>query len=452
MIVRVFKAGISRGESPVNYLMSDRDHTGQRRAVAPEVLEGSPDLTIAVINNIQRKHKYVSGAIAFRDNEQPTREQMKQVIQSFKQSVCPGLGPKHFNCLFVMHLDKGNTEIHFVIPMTEMSSGKRMNIHPPGKQNIQLYEAFTQVTNHQLGYAQVVPDPLKLALSDFERHTPEGKTDRSNKMYLHKRLTKDIRSGQIANRDQLCEFLTEQYGVEVTRKGRDYLSMKFPGAAKAKRFRGPLYNANSNYAELVTAARNAKQEHHLSPSEFQQACTTLGQLVEVRRQFNVKAYLSPRVLRSHRFKAARERQTYKPITTNRKETSNMKSQFTAIKLIAQQTLQEARAVHATRPTTWTTRDKAAIIGSMQSMREQAMHGADTPSDSGVFSDIEAAIGEVQSNINAATADMNSARTPKQRSEAERRLAKLMEQKARLQMQLGQARIRQLNSLSGMKGN
>jgi hypothetical protein len=452
MIVRVFKAGISRGESPVNYLMGDRDHTGQKRAVAPDVLEGSPDLTIAVINNIQRKHKYVSGAIAFRDNEQPTREQMKQVIQSFKQTMCPGLGPKHFNSLFVLHRDKGNAEIHFVIPMTEMSTGKRMNIHPPGKQNIQLYEAFTQVTNHQFGYAQVLPDPLKLALSDFERYTPAGKADRGNKMYLHKLLTKAIRSGQIANRDQLCEFLTAQYGVEITRKGADYLSLKFPGAAKAKRFRGPLYNANANYAELVTAARNAKQEHHLSPAEFQQASTTLSQHVEARRKFNVKAYLSPRVLRSHRFKAARERQTYKPITTNHKENTTMKSQFTAIKLIARQVLQDARAVHATRPTTWTTRDKAAIIGSMHSMREQAIHGSDTPSDSGVFSDIEAAIGEVQSNINAATADMNAAKTPKQRSEAERRLAKLVEQKSRLQMQLGQARIRQLNSLSGMKGN
>ncbi|MFM0649805.1 relaxase/mobilization nuclease domain-containing protein [Paraburkholderia bryophila] len=452
MIVRVFKAGISRGESPVNYLMSDRDHTGQKRAVAPEILEGSADLTIAVINNIQRKHKYVSGAIAFRDNEQPTREQMKQVIQSFKQSVCPGLGPKHFNSLFVLHLDKGNTEIHFVIPMVEMTTGKRMNIHPPGKQNIKLYEAFTQVTNHQLGYAQVVPDPLKLALSDFERHTPEGKTDRSNKLYLHKRLTRAIRTGQVANRDQLCDFLSEQYGVEITRKGADYLSLKFPGAAKAKRFRGPLYNENANYAELVSSARNTKQEHHLSPSEYQQARTTLSQHVESRRQFNVKAYLSPRVLRSQRFKATRERQTYKPITTNRKETSSMKSQFSGIKLIARQILQEAKAVHATRPTTWTTRDKAAVIGSMQSMREQAMHGADTTSDLSVFSDIEAAIGEVQSNINAATADVNSARTPKQRSEAERRLAKLMEQKSRLKMQLGQARIRQLNSLSGMKRN
>jgi hypothetical protein len=271
-------------------------------------------------------------------------------------------------------------------------------------------------------------------------------------MYLHKRLTKDIRSGQIANRDQLCEFLTEQYGVEVTRKGRDYLSMKFPGAAKAKRFRGPLYNANSNYAKLVGSARNTKQEHHLSPAEFQQARTTLSLHVESRRQFHMKAYLSPRVLRSQRFKATRERQTYKPITTNRKETSSMKSQFSGIKLIARQILQEAKAVHATRPTTWTTRDKAAVIGSMQSMREQAMHGADTTSDLSVFSDIEAAIGEVQSNINAATADMNSAKTPKQRSEAERRLAKLMEQKSRLQMQLGQARIRQLNSLSGIKGN
>ena len=87
MIVRFFKAGISNGESPVRYLLSNHNHTGTPRAVAPEVLEGSPtgNTTIQIINGItSRRHKYVSGVIAFRQNEQPTREQLYQVIDRFK--------------------------------------------------------------------------------------------------------------------------------------------------------------------------------------------------------------------------------------------------------------------------------------------------------------------------------------------------------------------------------
>ncbi len=449
MIVRVFKAGISRGESPVNYLLSDRDHAGQLRSVEPEVLEGSPDLTIAVINGIQREHKYVSGAIAFRDDEQPTRTQMREVIRSFKQTVCPGLGPEHVNSLFVLHRDKGNTEIHFVVPMTEMTTGKRMNIHPPGQQNIRLYEAFTQVTNHRLGYTQVVPDPLKLALSDFERYTPEGRQDRSNKLYLHRRLTKAIRSGKIANRDQLCEFLVEQYGVEITRKGTDYLSMKFPGAAKAKRFRGPLYNATADYSQLLQFAKEAKQEHCLSPAEYQQAQTALSQFVEARRQFNVRAYLSTRMLRSERVKMNRIERQGKPaqsITTTIKENPIMK------KHIPTKTNVRRPAGTSTVTATPATRDRAAVISSIQSMREQAMSGNDatTAANDGI-ADIIGSLGEIESGINAAVSDMNQAKNPKQKAAAERRMMKLVEQKRRLEVQLGQAKTRLLNRVSGIKG-
>jgi len=67
VIVRIFKLGTSNGEAPVNYLLSMKDHTGQPREVAPEVREGHPATAIAVINGIQRKHRYVSGVLVFRD-------------------------------------------------------------------------------------------------------------------------------------------------------------------------------------------------------------------------------------------------------------------------------------------------------------------------------------------------------------------------------------------------
>ena len=255
MIVRIFNSGTSGGESPVRYLLSDTDHTGEQRSVEPEVLSGRPELTIATINSITRKHKYVSGAIAFRDHEQPSREQIMDIIGRFKETVCPGLDARHYNSLFVLHRDKGNTEIHFVVPSLELTTGRRLSIHPPGPRNIALYDAFTKVVNHELGYEQIIPDPLKLALSDFERKVPEGQRDRSNKLHLHKHLAHAIRRGEITNRDQLCQHLEEQFGVDITRKGADYISVKFPGSQKAKRMRGPLYRADADYAQLLEQYR-----------------------------------------------------------------------------------------------------------------------------------------------------------------------------------------------------
>ena len=257
MIVRVFSSGTSCGESPVNYLLSKTDHTGQERDVEPVVLAGQPSTTVDCINSIARKHKYVSGAIAFKANERPTADELQAVIRAFKATMCPALEAHEFNSLFVLHREKnGGCHMHFIVPMVEMRSGrfKQMNIHPPGETNLKLYKAFTQLMNHELGYEQVLVDPLKLALSDFERRTLHGKVEHKDKLYLHKKLTRAIRHGDIANRDQLCEFLAEQYGVEITRRGSDYVSLKFPGAAKATRFRGPLYEQGSDYRQLLRAA------------------------------------------------------------------------------------------------------------------------------------------------------------------------------------------------------
>lgn len=441
MIVRVFNAGISRGESPVNYVTGDRDHTGQMRSARPEVLEGSPELTIAVINGIQRKHKYVSGAIAFRDSERPSREQMRDIIRSFKQTVCPGLGPENVNALFVLHRDKGNTEIHFIVPMVEMTTGRRMNIHPPGQQNIRLYEAFTQMTNDRFGYAQVTPDPLKLALSDFERYTADGKRDHSSKLYLHRRLTKAIRTGQIADRDQLCDFLSSEYGVEITRKGSDYLSMKFPGAEKAKRFRGPLYRADADYRQIVMQARDNRQEHRLSPAEFQRARDTLHQLIEERRQFNVRAYLTPRMLRSQQLQLRRQAQQQsvsQPTITTKENTMKEKN---ALPVIAhQQTADSVPVKYGNKP---------GVMKTIKTMRDQAVTGdrANMTSDFGIGG-LMAGLSDIESNINAAVAEMNSARSPEQKASAERKLMALTERKRRMELQLAQARQRQLNTASG----
>lgn len=98
------------------------------------------------------------------------------------------------------------------------------------------------------------------------------------------------------------------------------------------------------------------------------------------------------------------------------------------------------------------RDRSAVLASIQSIREQAMSGSNaTIATSDGIAEIIGSLGEIESGINAAISDMNQAKNPKQRAAAERRMIKLVEQKRRLEVQLGQAKARQLNRASKVKG-
>ena len=124
----------------------------------------------------------------------------------------------------------------------------------------------------------------------------------------------------------------------------------------------------------------------------------------------------------------------------------MKPEFTIMKQIIHEALataQQLRAEHippAIASKTQTMRRMAEIrnraILSNSDLREHA--------DMDSIHAIESALGEIQSDIEAAIVDMNHAKTPEQRRKADERLAKLTEQRNKLLQQLEQAKIRQIN--------
>lgn len=332
MIVRVFKSGISNGSAPVRYLLGNTDHTGRPRKTDPEVISGDPNTTISVIDSISRKHKYISGCLAFRDSEQPTKSEMHEIIQDFKKAILPGLNENNYNSLFILHQDKGNTEIHFVIPTQELKTGKRLNPHPPGKLNLELYDAFTKVTNHKMGYEQVVPDPFKVALTDCEQKSPDYKKDKSSKMWLHSRVASEIKNGSINDRDQLCDFLNDEFGITVTRKGQDYISVKYPGSQKAKRLRGNIYSADTNYSMLLNKFNTSKKSKFLSEQEFELHHNKLNDLISIRADWNRNAYLKQKTMRKYASSTkindpikTKQITTWRPKMTNKNNLSAFKN-------------------------------------------------------------------------------------------------------------------------------
>ena len=290
MMVRVFNTGTGNAKSAIAYLMGKNDHTGKPRAVAPEWLHGSPSLFQLVSDSTDRKHKYVSGAISFRDTEHPGEEQVQNIIAAFKASFLPGLAEgDNYADAWIAHRDKSNLELHFIFAATEILTGRQLNIHPCGKRNIAHYQAFTQVMNQALGYDQVTPDPLKIALSEFEAKTDAGKKSRRVKRILSSELHSHIVEGRIANRDELITHLEDSYG-EVTRIGKDYISIKLPGSSKAKRLKGPLFQEDADYQELVRQHQKSRQPQKLTSEEYTQAKATLEKLTLERGGYFAKRY------------------------------------------------------------------------------------------------------------------------------------------------------------------
>jgi len=446
MMVRVFRAGRSNGQSPVNYLLSDTDHTGTLRTVKPEVLEGSPATTIAVINSIQRQHKYVSGVIAFRQEEKPTRDQMHEVIRAFKKTVAPGIKDDAFNSLWVLHQEKGNTELHFLFAMSHLPTGRRWNPHQPGEKNLDLYRQFVSVMNETMGYAQVVPNPMHALMGDFEHKAPRGKEKQRKTLILMKEIGRAIQSGKVNNRDALCGFLDEELGVTVTRQGRDYLSVRLPGSERAMRLKGAVFQHDADYRTMRGASSAKPRPVMLTGLEFQQAKQTLNALVQERQAFNEKAY-QPRtgLPRQKRGRAPA------PATRTTTKEKTMPINITkTIRPILNEALTVALQADAERDAEnkQTMPDKTTVAQRIASTRQKASsassHQAAPSTVMDQIHELEAAIGSLQLGIDAATADIANAGTPDARKKAEQRLAGLLKQMARLQEQLWMARQRQLN--------
>jgi hypothetical protein len=293
VIVRFFNTGTGNGEAPVKYLLSTHSHDGQERAHKPELLEGSPALTISVINGIQRKYKYASGCIAFRSAEQPTRAELLRILDQFKKVVAPGLEADQFNALFVLHREQPDKatglegfHVHFVLPMTMLGgqnskgkslAGKRWNPHPPGDQTIEVMSLFTSIVNHENGWKQVHEKPTRLGMDSFWRKAKHY-TQKQKSELLHAEVLKAVRSGTVNDRRELMVFMEDTLGLTVTRASDKTVSVKFPGTPKAIKLKGALYEHESNYAEI----KAKKERASFGGDEFSEAKKRLEQLLAIR--------------------------------------------------------------------------------------------------------------------------------------------------------------------------
>ena len=114
------------------YVLDKLDHLGNVRA-GVDVLRGDATTFNAVCDASPHLWKYTSGVIAWSKEDEPTNEQIQEVLNEFEKHAFSGLDQSQYHLFAVLHTDDdGSKHIHVLAPRLDIQSGKSLNIAPPG--------------------------------------------------------------------------------------------------------------------------------------------------------------------------------------------------------------------------------------------------------------------------------------------------------------------------------
>lgn len=247
MLMKVFPHGTGEGDKPSRYLVRP-DYPG-RDTARPQILRGDLAMTCALIDSIERRWKFTSGALSWHPDDKVSEEQEEEVMDAFERVAFAGLEADQRNILWVRHTHAGHHELHFLIPRLELSSGKDFNACPPGWQKD--FDVFRDLFNWREGWARPddparardeLPkkaDLFKARMARWGKEIRESDRDRAKEI-IHAFLKEKIAQGLVRDRADILKALKEQ-GLNINREGRDYISVIAPDSGMKMRFKGGFY-------------------------------------------------------------------------------------------------------------------------------------------------------------------------------------------------------------------
>ncbi|RYH68101.1 MAG: hypothetical protein EON54_02875 [Alcaligenaceae bacterium] len=421
--------------------MGALDHLKNKRSVRPKEIDGSIEEFAAAVDLNHNKWKYTSGVISFRDQENPTDEQKRIILKTFKAVYFAGLDPESIPHAFVEHRDKGNLEIHFLVSRMA-TDGKSFNMNPPGKKSFEITKAFQAVVNHKMNYAQIVENPFKAHLSKFEHQYPSQSQVRI-KTSLADSLSKGIMQGKINNRSELINNL-ESVGIEITRKGQDYLSVKFPNTEKAVRLKGPMFDSKADYKALKILFAN--ESKRLTEDQYSKNIVKLNELADERSAFNrerhkprelkARTYLNKRQFNQSPDMASMDIKSNKPVEISNEFFDTLKTA-------------PAKSEKSTHIET-TKSNIQAVKSTFSSKDDNGPSSPTSASNSGNLESLESQVVELDNQAIGLNAKLNQAKTETEKSNIRQKLAELLHKKMMLNVKIQMEKIRAASKSSPNK--
>ncbi len=221
------------GDGSVNYLLNERVKQGTAK-----VLKGDANLTKSLLLSLTQKHKACVGCLSFEESN--IDESLKyELMESFENALLTESMQNRYNILWVEHTDKGRLELNFVIPRIDLITQKAFTpyYHSADITRIDIWKDYINLKH-------VFTNPKDLEKQHNIQHhntkTPHGKELVKTYEKLDKLIQDNL--GKLFNsRDDIINFLKDNQ-CEVTRQGKDYISVKLPNEPKAKRLKGFYYH------------------------------------------------------------------------------------------------------------------------------------------------------------------------------------------------------------------
>jgi len=238
MLVKFHARGRGGGSGPVDYLLGkDRLRDGA------SVLQGKPEEVRELIDASPYAKKYTSGVLSFAEADLPggTREKL---MASFERVLMPGLDKDQYSVLWVEHSDKGRLELNFVIPNTELLSGKRLQPYYDRADRPRI-DAWQTVVNAQLGLRDPNAPENRRTLV-----TPNSlpKTKQEAAKVITAGLEQLVRAGELKTRQDVIQAL-EGAGFTVARVTQSSISLADPEGGRNLRLKGALYEQSFRHGE-----------------------------------------------------------------------------------------------------------------------------------------------------------------------------------------------------------
>lgn len=255
MIHGLSKHSQSGASAAVDYVLSDDyfdDETKEwtTRDPAPVLIEGDPELMKNLCNSLSFKNKYTSGVLSFSKEESAhiwAHPGMKEaILEDFKTFLFAGIDKEDCKPLLVVeHGHLGRIELHYQTPRVHLESGKYFNPFPPNYGSTRGLGANKTYKAHNDAFTDYI-------CKKYELQNPrDPKVARDMKIYrfdpnkvtkeaINKRVNHMIDRGAIKSREDIVSYL-EKAGGKITRKGDDYISVKFDENKRAIRLKGPMY-------------------------------------------------------------------------------------------------------------------------------------------------------------------------------------------------------------------
>jgi len=285
MVATYFNKGKGR-TGPVEYVLDkERVESGEAK-----LLRGDAQITADLIKTNNNELKYRSGVLAFteKDLAQGVRE---QIMDDFEKSTFAGMNKSQYNILWVEHQDKGNLELHFVIPRLELTTGKAYNPHWHKADQDRLL-LFQDIQNAKYN----LTNPYEAERANALQMPTKWDNRSKAKEEINDVIVQGVSSGQLQNREQIVEFL-ENSGLEVKRsaKGKlskNFIAVKSPEDKDYIRLKGAYYNEDFRSAAEVEKQLTTREQRHsfTTPEQLRKAEQRLDSQIQKRAEFNNGRY------------------------------------------------------------------------------------------------------------------------------------------------------------------